>query len=109
MIEWKRADRYSSLRVSVPTEVAERLKALERENHDLRQIHECYSARKFGSDSLSMTFRHAAATRRARSRSRLSGIERRTAARKAFPQLSSRCQRSATCIAFGRARETARP
>ena len=32
---------------------------------------DCYSARKFGSDSLSMTFRHAAATRRARSRSRL--------------------------------------
>ena len=31
----------------------------------------CHSASNFGSDSLSMTFRHAAATTRARSRSRL--------------------------------------
>ena len=50
MIEWKRADRYSNrLRVSVPTDpVAERLKALERENHDLRQVHGGREIGEFG-------------------------------------------------------------
>ena len=39
--EWvKRSERDSGVRASVPTEVAERLKALERENRDLRQANE---------------------------------------------------------------------
>jgi transposase-like protein len=39
--EWvKRAERDSGVRAGVPTEVAERLKALERENRELRQANE---------------------------------------------------------------------
>ena len=39
--EWvKKADVDSGARVSVPTDVAERLKALERENRELRQANE---------------------------------------------------------------------
>ena len=39
--EWvKRFERDSGVRAGVPSEVAERLKALERENRDLRQINE---------------------------------------------------------------------
>ena len=36
----KRFERDSGVRAGVPSEVAERLKALERENRDLRQINE---------------------------------------------------------------------
>ena len=39
--EWvKRFERDSGVRAGVPSEVAERLKALERENRDLRQVNE---------------------------------------------------------------------
>lgn len=39
--EWvKKAERDSGVRAGVPTEVAERLKALERENRELRQANE---------------------------------------------------------------------
>ena len=39
--EWvKRFERGSGVRAGVPSEVAERLKALERENRDLRQVNE---------------------------------------------------------------------
>ena len=36
----KRFERDSGVRAGVPSEVAERLKALERENRDLRQVNE---------------------------------------------------------------------
>ena len=36
----KRFERDSGVRAGVPNEVAERLKALERENRDLRQVNE---------------------------------------------------------------------
>ena len=36
----KRFERDSGVRASVPSEVAERLKALEREHRDLRQVNE---------------------------------------------------------------------
>jgi transposase-like protein len=39
--EWvKKAEVYSGLRAGLPTEVAEKLKALERENRELRQANE---------------------------------------------------------------------
>ena len=36
----KRFERDSGVRAGIPSEVAERLKALERENRDLRQVNE---------------------------------------------------------------------
>ena len=44
--EWvKRFERDSGVRAGVPSEVAERLKALERENRDLRQVNERHWSR----------------------------------------------------------------
>lgn len=41
LLEWvKRAEVNSSKRAGVPTELADRLKALERENRELRQVNE---------------------------------------------------------------------
>ena len=70
--EWvKRFERDSGVRAGVPSEVAEHLKALERENRDLRQVNEILRIRASGAG-----FLRRPAVPRGISRGRVRGVAR---------------------------------